>query len=120
MTNKKVIDMSKVVGTDTLCELANDDGNLFKLDDATSIVINEHGETYHLQIAEGIWQSTANNLVIPDGLVCDLTKIGSSGETHIATGILSEHIDLSYVEVVAVKVTGVREDYRYAWEAEDV
>lgn len=119
MTNKKVIDMSKVVGTDTLCE--------FSKPSKQGIIRYYSGKSIEqmnvpFKVAEDIWQSTANNLVIPDGLIVDFEYFDYVEGLCAKSSFPSENIReyQCHFDVTAIKVTGVQEGYRYAWEAEDV
>lgn len=133
MTNKKVIDMSQVVGSDTLCVpragffLDHDDvdehigsrvfySNYIREDE-------DEWDISNIEVAEGIWQSCANNLVIPDGLVVDVQYLHSDGYLRIKKNVKSGEwlIGFSVTHILtAIKITGVQEGYRYAWVAEDV
>ena len=120
----KIIDMSSVVSSDTLCCYASITGqyNYFKIDEDDLLDVSENGAP--LIVADRIWQSTANNLVIPDGLVCDVEWFTDFEEGLIVTkGCLSgegikDLIESPDCHATAIKVTGKQDGYRYEWEGE--
>jgi len=101
----KIIDMTQVIGTDTLCE------NHSSIENGKYFMMQSYQADYSIRIAEDIWQSTANNIVITDGFICDIQINGVNCQN------LVKSQNLKYIPYVsAIKVKGKQEGWRYDWE----
>lgn len=136
---KKKIELTSCVGSDTLCYFWDCDNTIddsvmgygylrqiLRLDFGLLLYEAETEGGYRYdscKIAENTWQSTANNLVIPDGLVCDLEfHCYDTDAVETITGIPTE--DLTQLDdeqnnrwfrgsVLSIKIVGLADGWSY-------
>lgn len=107
--------MTPVVGSDTLCQIFNGACSFWKIPGSFD------SDELNFSVAENIWQSTANNLVIPEGLVCDVQYLDMDNIPVPVLGVNSgEHLNgiIQTIPLSHIKVTGKQDGYRYEWESE--
>lgn len=121
MSNLKTVDMSVCIGSDTLCGM-NGHRDIFFLDEIEAGILKEEDIFNEIMVFENKWQSTANNIVIPEGLICDVGFIGLNGYiTEVSSVTSGSHLDSVKLmhEVTAIRVTGLAEGWRYEWMGEN-
>ena len=123
MSETKTIDMSVCIGSDTLCEYGKQANGYFKLEDYDPQYgqpsIYQTARFSRGQVAQNEWMSTSNNIVIPEGLICDVQYIDVELQD-IATysGLNSSDADFKkqISSFLAIRVTGIAEGWSYAWQ----
>lgn len=123
MSETKTIDMRACIGSDTLCALNGHLDFFFLNRDITDILMDDDNFC-NVQVAQDIWQSTQNNIVIPEGLICDVEYV-YGGYLQIDKSVNSHDLDIQdeyYFniegehEITAIQVTGIAEGWAYAWQ----
>ena len=107
----KIISMKSVVGSDTLC-VSRTHRDCFTLNEP---IYEKVLSSQQIEVKQDYWMSTANNLVIPEGLVCDIRFIHPVFGLIFKYGIPSHSLFL-YKNTVATRVAYTQEGYCYEWE----
>ena len=124
---KKIIDLSKMVGSDILCEFSNS-GNQWSINKLTEIdedqgyyYYDSYDYFYKCRIMQDHFHSwQGGECPLPEGLIVEIRYIDHlDGEyTEIEEKIVKNYQMIDWSMVIAFKVLGAADGYCYEWESE--